>query len=109
MCRKTSEEWIKEQNNDNNGQPPITIGDIESGVKIHDIEEMLAFEHGRSDYRRLSDLDLCRIIDKEIVPQYGKPSVYHLNLREKQEIAELLYRRFHAGKEQIIRCLIMEG
>lgn len=109
MCRKTSEEWIKEQNNDNNGQPPITIGDIESGVKMHDIEEMLAFEHGRSDYRRPSDLDLCRIIDKEIVPQYGKPSIYHLTQREKMEVAELLYRRFHAGKEQIIRCLIMEG
>ena len=108
MCRKTSEEWIQEQNNDNNGVPPITIEDIESGVKLHSIEDMLIFEHGRSDYRRLSDLDLCKIIDREIVPQYSKPSVYHLSPKEKLEIAEILYRQFHAGREQIRRCLIMK-
>lgn len=108
MCRKTSEEWIKDQNNDNNGLPPITIADIENGVKMHSIEDMLAYENGRADYRRLSDLDICRMIDKDLVPKFGKFSVYQLTQQEKRKIAELLYRQFHVGKAQIIRCLAMK-
>lgn len=75
---------------------------------MHSIEDMLAYENGRADYRRLSDLDICRMIDKDLVPKFGKFSVYQLTQQEKRKIAELLYRQFHVGKAQIIRCLAMK-
>ena len=47
------------------------------------------------------------MIDHEILPRYGKPSVYTLDKREKNEIGEMLYRQFHIGERQIRRCLAM--
>lgn len=68
-------------------------------------EKMLIYESGRSDYRKISDIDLCTEIDRNIVPRYGKVSVYHLSRTEKQQIAEFLYRQYHIGEAQIRRCL----
>ena len=62
-------------------------------------------ENGKANYRKLSDIDICTEIDRNILPQYGKPSVYMLSRQEKQKIAEHLYRNLHIPEEQIKRCL----
>lgn len=107
MGRKTTEEWEKEQLKDGNGRPPVTLSQIEQGIDIHTLGQMLIFENGKADYRRMSDIGLCTLIDTEIVPVYGKSSVYELTPKEKQNIAEMLYRRLHLGEAQIRRCLAM--
>ena len=107
MGRKTSEEWTKEQLKDNNDQPPVTLEAIEHGINLNHTAQMLSFENGKADYRKMSDIDLCHIIDHEILPEVGKQSVYHLTVSEKGRIAEMLYRRFHSGEAQIRRCLAL--
>lgn len=107
MSRKSGEEWEKEQERDRLEASPIRLDTIESGIKDQPIEKMLIYESGRSDYRKISDIDLCTEIDRNIVPRYGKPSVYHLSQRERQQIAEFLYRQYHIGEAQIRRCLAM--
>lgn len=106
MSRKSSEEWEAEQGKDKNGKAPINIATIESGVITESTEKMLIYENGKTDYRRPSDIDICTEIDRNILPKYGKTSVYMLTRQEKQQIAEYLYRNLHIGERQIRRCLV---
>lgn len=107
MSRKSGEEWEKEQEKDRQGSEAVRLDTIESGVKDQPLEKMLIYESGRADYRKITDIDLCTEIDRNIVPRYGKVSVYHLSRTEKQQIAEFLYRQYHIGEAQIRRCLAM--
>lgn len=105
MSRKSGEEWEKEQEKDNIGATPIRLEDIEQGINGQTKEKMLIYESGRSDYRKISDIDLCHEIDRNIIPKYGKTSVYHLSRTEKEQIGEFLFRTFRIGEAQIRRCL----
>lgn len=105
MSRKSGEEWEKEQEKDNIGARPIRLEDIEQGINGQTKEKMLIYESGRSDYRKISDIDLCHEIDRNIIPKYGKTSVYHLSRAEKEQIGEFLFRTFRIGEAQIRRCL----
>ena len=71
------------------------------------MEQMLRNEHGRNDYRKMSDINLCEFIDKNILPEIGKTSVYLLTESEKQKIAQFLYLQKRLPEAQIKRCLAM--
>lgn len=105
MSRKSGEEWEKEQEKDNIEARPIRLEDIEQGIYGQTKEKMLIYESGRSDYSKISDIDLCHEIDRNIIPKYGKASVYHLSRTEKEQIGEFLFRTFRIGEAQIRRCL----
>ena len=107
MSRKSSEEWMTEQNKDQNGLSPICIENIETGVKSAGIEKMMIFENGKADYRKMSDIELCSEIDKALLPSLGIQSIYTLNQSEKVKIAEHLHKNLHIGESQIRRCLAM--
>ena len=107
MSRKSSEEWEAEQSKDQNNSPLINIQSIEHGVNTESVEKLLLFENGKADYRRLSDIDLCTKIDRNILPKYGKTSVYQLSSEEKTHIANHLYNTLHLNAAQIRRCLVM--
>ena len=107
MSRKSSEEWEAEQSKDQNSSTPINIMSIETGVNTDSIEKLLLFESGKADYRKLSDIDVCTEIDRNILRKYGKISVYQLSSEEKTQIANHLYNKFHLNVAQIRRCLAM--
>lgn len=106
MSRKSSEEWEKEQTKDGNGQAAISLTSIESGISLHNSTQMLAYEAGKADYRRISDIDLCTMLDNLARTRYGKHSVYQLTSREKSQIAEEIYRTLHLNEALIRRCLV---
>lgn len=125
MTRKTSEEWIKEQEKDNNNIPPVTLRDIEHWAfkGEHDISNpltgdtlrtFLQHEHGRNDYNRITDIELCSKIDSYI-REYSKsssstsPTVYIISLEEKHSLAKLLQQENYIKPEQLRRCLILTG
>ena len=107
MSRKSSEEWEAEQSKDQNNSQLINIQSIERGVNTDPLEKLLLFENGKADYRKLSDIDLCTEIDRNILPKYEKTSVYHLSSEEKKHIANHLYNSLHLSSAQISRCLAM--
>ena len=107
MSRKSSEEWEQEQSKDQNHSPLINIQSIETGVNTDPIEKLLLFENGKADYRKLSDIDLCTEIDRNILRKYEKASVYQLSSEEKKQIANHLYNTLHLNTAQIRRCLAM--
>lgn len=106
MNRISGEEWEKEQQKD--GCSALTLDKIESGVRMHDVQSMLKNEFGRGDYRAMTDIQLCSLIDNEILPQYGVRSVYLLDEKAKHQIANDLWRNYHLAVEKIGRCLAME-
>ena len=104
MNRITDEKIIEEQIKDNTGAP-ITLSDIERAQGA-DLTAMLKNESGRMFSRnKLQDLDVCHLIDDEILPQLGVPSVYLLTDSQRQRIAQHLRYDRHLPPSQIARCL----
>lgn len=108
MGRKTSEDWIKEQNKDQNSSSPITLDLIESNVNLTSLHDMMIFESGRADYRRYSDIDLCREIDHIVKNEFNSTSIYTLPPENKLKLAKRLCLQHHIGEAQIRRCLAMD-
>lgn len=108
MNRLSGEEWEEEQKKDREQSSPIiTLDTIERGVKYQTVEQMLGHEHGKSRYHKMTDLDLCTLIDGTIIPETGKCSVYQLSHTEKTRIAQWLIQKYHLSEAQIRRCLAM--
>ena len=107
MTRKSSEEWEAEQKKDGNLMQPVNLQIIEKGVGMHDIDKMILFENGKADYRKISDMELCTELNNLARSRYSRHSVYQLSLKEKQEIAEYLYRVRHIDEAKIRRCLVL--
>lgn len=105
MNRLTDESWSREQLSDGTGAP-LTINDIERADE-KSIAQMLKNESGRCYSRtRMQDLDVCRLIDKDLLPSYGVTSVYLLTESQKRQIARLLNNEYHLPEHQIRRCLV---
>ncbi len=117
MTRKSGSEWIKEQENDNNNKPSITLEMIEewtgtnnslsSQSKESTISRMLKNEYGRNDYRKITDIDLCSKIDNLVTTYLKKPSIYTLTLSEKEFITKIITQEIHISTNQLCRCLAM--
>ena len=107
MTRKSSEEWEKEQEQDKTATSPVNLSAVENGVQTERIEQMLIYESGKANYRKPSDIEICTEIDRNILPRFGKASVYLLTRQEKQEIARHLYQNYRLNENQILRCLAM--
>lgn len=107
MSRKSSKEWEAEQQKDANELPPISLSSIERGVNLHEESQMIVYESGKADYRKISDIDLCTELDLLAQNRYGRQSTYQLTTKEKLMIAEDLYRNRHLSESQIRRCLIL--
>ena len=107
MNRLTDETWEEEQKKDGTGKP-ITIADVEPGLDPKSIEQLLANEYGRNfNPGRMQDMDVCRLIDRDILPGYGVPSAYFLTDTQKKRIARMLKEEFHLPDKQIRRCLVL--
>ena len=125
MTRKSSEEWLKEQLEDNNGLASISLGDIEHGfigskwysgdkdsrksLVEKEIDKMLINEWGKANCFRISDIDLCGIIDRMCITEFKKCSVYELSYEEKCEIAKYVRSKYYPSRSQLRRCLVLNN
>ncbi len=106
MNRLSDDSWKQEQMKDNT-DAPITISDIEQ-ADAATVSQMLRNESGRNFNRnRLQDMDVCALIDNELITPFGVSSVYHLTSTQKNRIASLLRNEFFLPPHQIGRCLVM--
>ena len=55
----------------------------------------------------MQDMDVCHLIDHDLLPRYGATSVYHLTDTQKQRLAQQLQYEFHLPDAQIKRCLVI--
>ena len=109
MMRRTSREWLEEQGKDDVENPPVTLQMIERSYSMEDVDSMLGFE-GNSKYtnRQMSDMEVCTLIDTQLLGRYHVDSVYSLSQRQKVAIAnELRYDLQITNEAQLARCLVM--
>lgn len=104
MNRLSGEEWKLEQEKDRNQQPPVTLDLIEKGISLHSLDKMLSNEYGRSR-KLMSDMEVCSIIDRQIVPELGFPSVYRMNDKDVADTLRYLRQTCHVSESQARRCL----
>lgn len=102
MNRLSSEEWLKEQDNDNNNIGQINLQRIESGIKYNSISEMLQNEHGRLNYKKLTDIELCAIIDNSL-PKNS--SIYTISYATKEKLQNSIIKKYKCDYLQVRRCL----
>jgi hypothetical protein len=107
MNRISAEEWAKEQANDKNGLPPVTLEAIENGMPCRSEQELRNNEFGKADYKAWTYTQLCSIIQKEILRRFSKDSVYILSSKEANEIANWLYSAYRLPRKMITRCLAL--
>ena len=107
MNRLSGEKWEAEQMQDGIDQKPITLETIEKVCSHQDIRTMLANEHGRSNYKTTSDLELCAEIDSLIRKELKKASIYVMTGSEKDLIKRRLSKKFFVPTRQLNRCLVI--
>ena len=108
MNRLTDENWMKEQMKDDTGAP-ISLFEIEPLSSERDVAAMLKNESGkRFRAEALSDLQLCQLIDNELLLSFGCASVYELNGTQKTALFKRLRFDYHLPDRQIRRCLVMQ-
>ncbi len=105
MNRLSNDAWKEEQLQDKTASAPITLGEIEKGVYLHNIKTMLSNEYGRANYNAISDIELCYEIDKVILPKFNIDSVYELSKSTYDKVLNILYQSYNLPESQIARCL----
>ena len=105
MNRLSGEEWMREQEKDGNNRFPITLEHIESGINMNTLHQMLSNENGRFDGRAMTDIQLCELIDMQLLPMYGVASVYELSRNGKERLGNYLCSTYKLSKSQVSRCL----
>jgi len=109
MLRKSSEEWLADQENDNEKGPLITLDLLEKGYSSEEVRKMLQNE-GNSKYvgKQLSDMEVCSLIDKRL-SRFKVSSVYDLSPVQRQRLAdELSHEVSNCSDKQLSRCLVMK-
>lgn len=126
MNRISDEKDITEQVKENSS-PALTLAAVERGVPAFNPSKAFITEQGRINKSRMTDIELCHIIDDVILPErYFKPgqesSIYLLPERVRQDLGNSIWQesqavRFRGSdsvfagktvtKDQISRCLCL--
>ena len=110
MNRISDERWENDQRRDDPMHPPIRLGDMEPAFDATAVAQMLASEKGwKYDPSRLTDFDVCALIDKQMLGRFRKGSVYLLSDKQKGAIFRELYNDARLPAKQLKRCLVMGG
>lgn len=107
LNRLSGEEWRREQEKDHNVGLTVSLEMIERNSTSQSISEMLGHEHGKSDYRSVTDIELCEFIDKQILPKYGFASVYETPSHLKQKLLNQVVSEKSIKVMRVRRCLLM--
>ena len=108
MNRLSSDDWEKEQKQDDTPDPPITLAAIEPCADAQTLASWLTNEKGyhfRKD--RKLDMDVCKIIDRDLMSRYHGKTVYQLESDQKLQLARILQYDYHLPPSQIRRCLAL--
>ena len=108
MNRLSSDDWEKEQMQDDTPEPPVTLTRIEPGADDRSLTAWLSYEKGHH-YRkdRKLDIDVCKIIDSDLMKRYPGKTVYQIGTDQKMAFARVLQYDYHLPAAQIRRCLAL--
>ena len=113
MNKPSDERSVEDQRQEKSTTPLITIDVIEAGTPDFDVKQMLVNEQGRVNKSRLTDQEVCRLIDDFYVPWMKKEtvpiSVYACTLWERESLFETVSRdldRFQYARDNDKRTVL---
>lgn len=106
MNRISDGKDIAEQQRENS-LPAVTLESVERGVPAFDPSKAFVAEQGRLNKNRMTDIQLCHIIDDVILPSRyfkcgGESSVYLLPERSRADLGNTIWKEYRAV--QYKRC-----
>lgn len=104
MNRPSGEEWEIVQKKEN-GKTAINLYSMEPGYSNDEILKMLKNEEGRFAKPRVTDMELCSLIDNRYVKRVGKRTYCQLTAAEKSKVVKYLLEEKHLPLKQVTRCL----
>ena len=126
MNRIADEERDIEAQKEENDTQPITLDLLETGVPDYESRLARIAEQGKVNYSRMTDIELCRLIDTRILPRLsGNPdnaSIYTVSPSKRADLFDYLWHESRAfrysekrslfqGKtitqDQLARCLCL--
>lgn len=117
MNKIGDEKGQQEQRSENSSSPLITLELIEKHAPDHDIESLLRNESGKHNPNRITDLELCTLIDQTYMPLLTKgctqPSIYQVDHSRRIALMNHLtktlwtHHKKFATDSQLRRCLCL--
>ena len=127
MNRPSNDEKDIQAQRTENATEPVTLESLEAGVPDFDVRLVRTFEQGKVNYQRMTDIELCRLIDEKILPNLfrnpDEASIYALSLSKRAQLYERLWQRYRTSlyqkkdplfggktitEAQLSRCLCMK-
>lgn len=111
LHRVNYDKWKEEQLSENPDVPHIDLQTVEPLMSPDQIAAVLKKSPGWVSDVPVSDLELCRIIDNELINQFHVSSYAHLTQGQKLEICDILRDDLHylLPDKQIARCLAIDA
>ncbi len=105
--RKNYREWKERQLQENNTSPLVNLKSVEPLLAKNHIRLIEDDPYRWRKGRNLSDMDLCTVIDRDILSRFKCETYTQLQAHNKKSIiAELMARySYKITEEQILRCL----
>lgn len=126
MNRVSDARWEQEQREEKSSSPVITLELVEGAGSPDDIKRMKNNELGRVEKRRMTDTELCSLIDKHYLPSIcggsrSPVSIYGLSLSSRNDLANRIWQDMKSmqvrrqdkypsktvTEKQLIRCLAL--
>lgn len=107
LSRNDYEKWAKEQYEDNVSVSPVTIKTIEPFLSEEEVASIMKQNQHWLKEKRMTDIELCDIIDRTYIPRLGKSGYAQLTAREADAVRKQLLRVYQAkiSFKQLDRCL----
>ncbi len=108
--RKNYYEWAEKQRTEDEFAPKVNLHTVEPLMDNETITHIESSSYRWNKGNKLTDMELCSIIDHSILRRYHKDSYVELNSRERGKIAEMLAKkyRYKISDDQIRRCLAID-
>lgn len=105
--RKNYYEWAESQRKENKDAPKVNLHAIEPLMDNDTVNYIESSSYRWSKGKMMTDMELCSIIDNDLIHRYNKKSYTELTTSERNRIASKLLDKykFKVSEEQVRRCL----
>lgn len=107
LSRNDYEKWEKEQCSDNVAAMPVTIRTVEPFLSEDKVVAIMRQNPHWLKEKRITDIELCDIIDHSYIPRLGKSGYAELTEKEIYSIRRHLFKSLSmkVSSNQLDRCL----
>lgn len=105
LSRNDYDNWQNEQIKELSEKPPVTLSSIEPHLPVGKIKEMMAHNTAWLREVKMTDMELCEMIDGKYISDFHRRSYAELTDSEKIAVAQHILENKFVPITQLARCL----